>query len=743
MASAAELAIVMTAKDEASRALQGLTDKTGGLNKAFQTLKRVGAVAAVAAIAAVGAAVTKGVLSAMDFEKGMAEVHTLLGKDFPTKSWDKLNKDMLALSKEMGVSTDELIPALYQAISAGVPPENAISFLRDNTKLAIGGVTDLSTAVDLSTTVLNAWGLAGEELGRVNDVLFAGVKAGKTTVAELGAAMFQVAPIAAAAGVSIEEVTAGLATLTASGVPTAQAATFMGAAINELGKGGTKANVAFQEVAGVGFREFIAQGGNTVQAMELLKKKAEEDGVAVSDLFGSMEAGKAVSILAGENLQTYAANLDSATNAAGLTDDAFQIMNETTARQWDMFKNKLNVALIQLGQKVLPIVLEAIDKVSSFISKELLPALKEWWAEHGPAIVGTLEDIGDVLDSILLPALKALGEFLLDDVFPAIRKVFDFLRDNKEILAAVGIAIMAYLVPGIIAWTAATIANTVAHIALAAATLLAYAPIIALIAAIALIAYGIIQLIKHWDDVTAALGKFKDFVIDAFSSIKDKVLGVVDSFVGFLKDHWKEIVTGALLILFPPAGGLFFIITHFGEIKDKVLGIITTVKDTLLETFESLRSGIADKMRAIGDAIKSGVNDFIGFFERGINNIIRAWNSLEFKLPKVDLGPLGSLGGGSIGTPDIPTISLPRLQAGAIIPPGVVMPAILHGPEAVIPLGRGGTGDSMRPLFEEIRDLLKERSFGEFNIVVSGTTEGEMARAFGLEMRRMMFDLGL
>jgi hypothetical protein len=46
-----------------------------------------------------------------------------------------------------------------------------------------------------------------------------------------------------------------------------------------------------------------------------------------------------------------------------------------------------------------------------------------------------------------------------------------------------------------------------ALLAMAAAWIVALAPILLIVAAVALVAYGIIKLIKHWDQVRACRGE--------------------------------------------------------------------------------------------------------------------------------------------------------------------------------------------------------------------------------------------
>ena len=71
----------------------------------------------------------------------------------------------------------------------------------------------------------------------------------------------------------------------------------------------------------------------------------------------------------------------------------------------------------------------------------------------------------------------------------------------------------------------------------------------------------------------------------------------------------------------------------------------------------------------LANGIKAGVNTLIGLVESAINTIIRAWNRLEFKMPSVNthIPGVGTVGGFTIGTPNAPLISLPRLDKGGTV----------------------------------------------------------------------------
>ncbi len=214
--------------DKADKQLTGLQGKvqkfSGGIKKAGIGMTIAGG----AIVAGLGLALK----SAVEFESSMREVNTMMG--LGQDEFKAFSKDVQDLSAEMGVSAVDSAKALYQAISAGVPKENVLEFLKIATEAAIGGVTDTETAVDGLTTVINAFKLPMEDAQKVADIMFTTVKGGKTTFAELSASMFNVAPIAAAAGVSFEEVSAAIATMTKQGVPTSVATTQIRAALQQL-----------------------------------------------------------------------------------------------------------------------------------------------------------------------------------------------------------------------------------------------------------------------------------------------------------------------------------------------------------------------------------------------------------------------------------------------------------------------------------------------------------------------------
>ena len=288
------------------------------------------------------------------FEKGIKEVYTLL-PGASEEALGAMRDDIIEFSKESGRLTDETVPALYQAISAGVPQENVFDFMKIASDAALGGVTDLETAVDGISSATNAYGIEALSAQQASDLMFTAVKGGKTTFEELSASLFNVIPTAAALKVEFSNVTAALASMTAQGVPTSVATTQLRQLLVELSKDGSKAAATFEDLAGVGFREFIAQGGNLQEALQIMEAGAADLDIGINDLFGSVEAGSAALALTGEGTAKFTQELNNAAEAAGATAEAAATMADSMQHLEDRAAATSEAYKIQTGGVLAPL----------------------------------------------------------------------------------------------------------------------------------------------------------------------------------------------------------------------------------------------------------------------------------------------------------------------------------------------------------------------------------------------------
>src|SRR5205807_2445946 len=78
-----------------------------------------------------------------------------------------LGEEARALARTIGIDVVDAVKQLGVIVAAGVPPDNAIAVLAASSETAKIAQVDLGTAVKLSTTLVNAFGVSTDDLNRV------------------------------------------------------------------------------------------------------------------------------------------------------------------------------------------------------------------------------------------------------------------------------------------------------------------------------------------------------------------------------------------------------------------------------------------------------------------------------------------------------------------------------------------------------------------------------------------------
>ena len=102
------------------------------------------------------------------------------------------------MSAELGVAKTSLGKAGRSPPDQGVENNEIVHFLRTAAKVAITDGSDIETAIDGMTSVLNAFGYQSADAARVTDMLFSNVDRGKSSFHALSSFIAQAAPTAAA-----------------------------------------------------------------------------------------------------------------------------------------------------------------------------------------------------------------------------------------------------------------------------------------------------------------------------------------------------------------------------------------------------------------------------------------------------------------------------------------------------------------------------------------------------------------
>lgn len=344
--------------DQSQKAMTGLG------NSAFRLRRALG----VIGITGVAAAMAGAVRQALAFEGAMAEVKTLIEDSFdPTHSLQGVVQN---LSKQFAQAPVAQAKALYQVISAGArDAAEATQTLTAANKLAVGGVTDVATAADGLTSIMNAYGLTAVDATEISDAMFVAMRAGKTTIAELSSAVGLLAPIASATGVSIEEMLTATAALTKGGLSTSQAMTGLRQTLANVLKP-TKAAAQTAEQLGLEFGATALKTKGLAVFLQDIIDKAGKNTDALVNLFGSVESLNAIMALTSSaGGKDFTAILDTMKQKLPETDKAVKKITESMDFQAKQLKAQLTDAYLKFGQALLVVVGPAIKFLNTNLEK--------------------------------------------------------------------------------------------------------------------------------------------------------------------------------------------------------------------------------------------------------------------------------------------------------------------------------------------------------------------------------------
>lgn len=390
---------------------ESIEEYTEKVQKAGEKVKDAGSgmtKKVTAPILAAGAASAK---MAMDFEDSMAKVSTIA--DATEVPMDEMQKAILDLSNQTGISSEEIAQNVYDSISAGQKTGDAVNFVSNSTKLAKAGFADAGAALDVLTTIMNAYGLKASEVTNVSDMLIQTQNLGKTTVADLASSMGKVIPTANAYGVSLDELCAGYAIMTANGVATAESTTYMNGMLNELGKSGTNVSETLKEKTGKTFKELMDSGMSLSDVLKIISDAATENNKSFGDMWSSSEAGKAGMILLGDSAENFNGILEQMQNSAGATNTAFEKL-DTNSTKIKKATNELKNDAIDLGttlmEELTPIIENIAEKISQFTEwfNGLSESEKQMIIQIG-LIVAAIGPLLIVLGTVVSSGAKIIG----------------------------------------------------------------------------------------------------------------------------------------------------------------------------------------------------------------------------------------------------------------------------------------------------------------------------------------------
>ena len=311
------------------------------------------------------------VKSATDFEKGISDIGSVTGDT--GASLDAIREKALQLGADTVFSAGEAADAMFQLATAGLTTKEMLEGAADATvALAAAGQVDMPTAASIMAAAMNNYGMAASEAAHVADLMAGAANKSATDVIGVGEAFKYAAPLANAAGVSIEDLTTAIATLAEGGITGSMAGTTLRQMLIALTP---QSDAAAREMKKLGLitedgsNKFYDASGNLKDMNEIsgllqgaISGLSEEQKTqALSTIFGSRALAGAVA-LAGQGKDGFT---ELGTAIAGV--DADQVAKQrmdNLAGSVEQLMGSIETMMIQIGSVLTPVIRTLADSLT-------------------------------------------------------------------------------------------------------------------------------------------------------------------------------------------------------------------------------------------------------------------------------------------------------------------------------------------------------------------------------------------
>jgi hypothetical protein len=405
----------------------------------------------------------RAILANANMERGLTN---LLNITEGTKEGvDAYNEALTGTLENTGyqIERNALLTASYDAASSGfTETADALGVVSAAARLAIAGNSGLTDATDNMASsqkaVVAGIKSYGEELAQYGDAaaqatvisekMYKVVKLGITDISELAPEFAELAPLAASAGMSLDELSASYAAMTSAGIKTTITTTNIKALLSSIARGGgTEEAKAMIDELGLSFDTTALATDGLVGILATLEEKGVTGMDQYIQLTGSVEAATALAAL---SAQDFAGALDYVANGVA-----------------DLQKNVDNTSADPLGR--LTEATNRFDDALAMAGGSLAP-IQSQLLDLGTSVLNTFNGLPDSVKSVLGPmvsvggaALKSGGEILQMASNIAVARIAYFQWRAEVAAATVAQA----------AQTTATVGATTANAGFTASTLTA------------------------------------------------------------------------------------------------------------------------------------------------------------------------------------------------------------------------------------------------------------------------------
>lgn len=613
-----EIAIRVTSDgfDELDSKAEESQSRLAGFGEVAQTAGKALMGMATVSVTAIGTMVNE----AMNVETAYGDVNTMLSKGQDAASIFGSTVEDLTTRYAAHGGQVEVIQGLYQTLSAGITDTADAAYVMEQAmKVARAGGAETAIAVDALTTIINGYGMQAEEAARISDILFRTVQTGKTTFPELASAIGNIIPISSSMGVAIEDVAAGVATLTKQGQTTSESVNNMRQALVTLQKPTTTMEKAMKQLgyqSGQAMLESLGFAGT----LRELASWAAETGTPMAELWGSVEALNAAMPIGSSAADVYTQDLATMKDAAGAADTAFNAVADTNEFRLTQAFNRVRVMAGGLGESFLTVLLPAIT-----------------------FLLDGIEDLYNWFNTLPEPARNSIARFtVLTTVLMGLAGAALYAA---PLITGVGAALYSVALPitavvaAIVLLSAAWETNFLGIQDITSSTLSSVSSELQSFASWATTTWDTFtgHLTHRWDLIDRILISSVTDALDAIQAVVDSGLALLKAIwtgdTAAIQQHWEAFLDNLKLAAFEGVQAL----------RDVLVYGLTGIAYAIVETFDFVPDEVAyaitDTVNVVASGLMAITADLLGFEEESKDSwgtTMAAWENLtKLYLPRV------------------------------------------------------------------------------------------------------------
>lgn len=325
----------------------------------------------------------KSAQAAIKFKSEIAEIGPLLtngGRITATvqKQLDNLSASSLKWSKYYGISTTSINQSMAELVRRGFTASQTMGSMKSILDATRASGEDMSDVMNVTASVIEQFGLKANTTAQQTkntkmavDALTYVANATASDFKTMGDSMTYAGPIAAQAGMSIQETAAALGLMANRGIEASAGGTALRAALSRL-LTPSKAIDAKMKDLGVNLKDFRSGAIGLPEVLDQISNgvsklpKPQRAG-AIAAAFGKQAQGFSTLIAAGGNeLRKYTENAE---KASGTTAKIAKQLNNTPQAKIERFKESLNALAITMGDKLLPNIMPVVEDLTKMVNK--------------------------------------------------------------------------------------------------------------------------------------------------------------------------------------------------------------------------------------------------------------------------------------------------------------------------------------------------------------------------------------